>query len=72
MSDDPREITVPQNTKAAAEAGGEQTLNWADFIDSLHEFRAPTFRLARAYWAAPGTEPVDAADEPTSGDSSPG
>lgn len=34
--------------KPVTEGDGMQALNWADFIDSLHEFRAPTFRLARA------------------------
>jgi len=73
MSDKSREITVRHETKGAAEADGEQTLNWADFIDSLHEFRAPTPRLARvAYRAGQWADLAGAADGPASGDPLPG
>lgn len=41
--------TVPARPEARPENQPEADaeLNWADLIDSLHEFRAPTVRLAR-------------------------
>lgn len=48
MAPDARRTAKPREPETSGKPAGTEMPNWADFIDSLHQFRAPTARLERA------------------------